>query len=219
VTDDPVPTDYRNWEIYTGIQYRNQCCGVVSADAPFAEFNYGAMPNVQVSIAFPMELDELGTQQRYGYGVTEFGIKTRFVQESENRPQISFYPSIQIPSQPGGHVETFLPLWLQKSSGPWTAFGGGGTYLNPGPGQRNSTFLGAALERALSSATAIGFETYHQGATVAGGPSITAANAGVVALIGDHHAIVFSLGRAFTGAATFAAYGAYEFELGPARAK
>jgi len=219
VTDDPVPTDYRNWEIYTGIQYQNQCCGTVTADVPFAEFNYGAMPNVQVSITLPMELDVLGTQQRYGYGITEFGIKTRIVAESDNRPQISFYPSIQIPSQAGRHVETFLPLWLQKSFGPWTAFGGGGTYLNPGPGRLNSTFVGGALERNISGATAIGIETYHQGADATGGSSITAANAGIVAQIGDYHAILFSFGRAFNGAATFTAYGSYEFELGPAKPK
>ena len=134
-TDDPVPTDYRNWKIYTGFQYQNQCCGTVSASAPFAEFNYGAMPNVQVSTSLPFERNQMAGSDEFGYGVTEFGIKTRFVQETSASPQISFYPSVEIPSS-GGHVVTFLPLWLQKSWGPWTAYGGGGVYLNPGPAGR-----------------------------------------------------------------------------------
>ncbi len=218
VTDDPVPTDYRNWEIYTGLQYENECCGVVAAGLPFAEFNYGAMPNVQVSISLPLDRDDSGGGATYGYGTTEFGIKTRFVQEAGGWPQISFYPSVQIPSD-GGHVVTFLPLWLQKSWGPWTAFGGGGVYLNAGSGRQNYGFIGATLERSISPATMVGAELYHQGAQTAGGSAMTAANVGVTSQIGADHAILFSAGRGFHGDNTFSAYAAYEFELGPAQTK
>jgi len=152
VTDDPVPTDFRSWEIYTGVQYENPCCGAI----PFAEINYGAMPNVQTSITLPIGFSNGQALQSFGFGATDFGIKIRFVQESDRRPQISFYPSVEMPSQRGEHVVTFLPLWLQKSWGRWTAFGGGGTYLNSSAGERNSNFVGGALERQLSSATALG---------------------------------------------------------------
>ncbi len=215
VTDDPVPTEYRNWEIYTGFQYQNQCCGVVTASVPFVEFNYGAMPNVQVSITLPFEHNDTTTGPANGYGTTEFGIKTRFVQESDDRPQIAFYPSVQIPTAVGEHVVTFLPLWLQKSWGPWTAYGGGGVYLNAGPGDRNSTFVGGTLERAISPATTIGAEIYRQGPQEIGALDMTAANVGMTAQIGAYHAILFSFGRAFHGNNTFSAYGSYEFELGP----
>jgi hypothetical protein len=217
VTDDPVPTDYRSWEIYTGFQYQNAGDGSITASVPFAEFNYGAMPNVQVSLALPIE-DDTGTFQHYGYGVTEFGIKTRFVQESADRPQISFYPSIQIPSTPG-HIVTFLPLWLQKSWGPWTAFGGGGVYLNPGAGERNYAFVGGTLERSISPATTIGAELYHQGADSTRAGDMTAANVGVTSQIGEYHAILFSFGRALHGSNTFSGYASYEFQLGPAKPK
>jgi hypothetical protein len=219
VTDDPVPADYRNWEIYTGFQYQNEGGGVVVASVPFAEFNYGAMPNVQVSLSLPMERDDSGNAHSYGYGMTEFGIKTRFVQESDRWPQISFYPSVQIPSTRGERVETFLPLWLQKSSGPWTAFGGGGVSLTSESGERDSTFVGGALQRSLSRATTLGVEIYHQGADTIGGTDVTAANVGMTAQIGDDHAILFSLGPTLHGKSTFSAYASYEFMLGPAESK
>jgi hypothetical protein len=214
VTDDPVPTDHRNWEIYTGLTYENEGSGTVSAALPFAEFNYGALPNVQVSVSLPLESDISPAERRYGYGATEFGIKTRFIQESDDRPQVSFYPSIEIPSA-GGHVVTLLPLWLQKSSSRWTAYGGGGLYLNAGRGQRNFTFVGGALERSLSAATTIGAEVYRQGPSTLGTPGVTAANVGVTAQLGDFHAILFSFGRALQKSDTFSGYMSYEFGLGP----
>jgi len=218
VTDDPVPTDYRNWEIYTGLTYENEGSGTVSAALPFAEFNYGALPNVQVSVTLPFQGNLSPAKLHYAYGATDFGIKTRFVHESDARPQVSFYPSVEIPSA-GGHVITLLPLWLQKSSGRWTAFGGGGLYLNAGPGQRDFTFVGSALERSLSAAITIGAEVYRQGPSTLGAPGVTAANVGVTAQLGDFHAILFSLGRAFQNSDTFSGYMSYEFALGPRSAK
>jgi hypothetical protein len=218
VTDDPEPTEYRHWEIYTGLQYENDG-GAVSASVPFAEFNYGAMPNVQVSISTQLtELDAV-PMHGYRYGLTDFGIKTRFVQESEGRPQIAFYPSIQIPTAPGAHVVTLLPLWLQKSYGTWTAFGGGGLYLNAGPGMRDFTFVGSAVEHAISPATTVGVELFHQSAQTLGGTDTTAANLGMAAQIGKYHAILASFGRGLHGDDTFAAYASYEFALGPGGAR
>ena len=215
VTDDPEPTEYRHWEIYTGLQYENEGNGATSTAAPFAEFNYGAMPNVQVSVSTQLGDDDASGEHQYGYGGAEFGIKTRFVQESQDRPQVSFYPSVDIPAMPGDHAVTFLPIWMQKSLGAWTAFGGGGLYLDAGPGMRNSTFAGAALERAISPGTTIGAELYHQSTATLGGTATTAANVGMIAQVGTYHAILFSIGRAFSGDDTLSAYATYEFALGP----
>lgn len=217
VTDDPEPTDYRHWEIYSGFQYENDGSGNSSASVPFAEFNYGAMPNVQVSISGQLNVMNTGIEGRNGYGVTEFGIKTRFVQESGDHPQVSFYPSVKTSVVAGAHAVTLLPVWLQKSSGRWTAFGGGGVYLNGSPGRRDSTFVGGALERSISPGTTVGAELYHQSADAIGDTDTTAANIGLIAQVGKYHAILFSAGRALHGDDTFSAYASYEFALGPER--
>jgi hypothetical protein len=214
VTDDPEPTEYRHWEIYTGLQYENEGDGEVSASVPFAEFNYGALPNVQVTLSTQSDSDDAGTAHRYGYGATEFGLKARFVQESKDRPQIAFYPSVEIPGS-GGHAVTFLPVWLQKSSGPWTVYGGGGLYLNSGPGMRDYSFAGAAVEREISRGITVGGELYHAGAAAVGETDTTAANVGMIAQLGNYHAILFSLGRSLHGSNTFSTYASYEFALGP----
>lgn len=215
VTDDAVPTDYRNWEIYSGLLYQNDGSGTTAASLPFAEFNYGAMPNVQVSASFDLNEVDRGSMPFSGYGSTEFGIKTRFVQETGGSPQISFYPSVTFPAVAGQHAVPFLPVWMQKYSGPWTAFGGGGLYLNSSPGMRNSTFVGGALERSISPGTTVGGELYHQSSDTIGGRDTTAFNVGMIAQVGQFHAILFSVGRAFTGNDTFSAYASYEFALGP----
>jgi hypothetical protein len=214
-TDDPVPTDYRNWEIYAGTQYENDGRSGTSWSAPFAEFNYGAMPNVQVSFSTQLYERDTGDAPVAGLGQTEFGIKTRFVQESGSRPQISFYPSVTFPDSPGAHAVVLLPIWMQKSTGPWTAFGGGGVYLNDGPGQRVYTFAGAALERTLSSRVTLGGELYHESPATLGSAETTAANLGAIVAVGAYHAILFSAGRAFDPTKTLTAYASYEFALGP----
>jgi len=227
VTDDPDPTDYRHWEIYApGFTYTNAGWGRVYASLPFAEFNYGALPNIQVSVAFTQtderlprtnigaSSDHLPGTSTYAYNDTSFGIKYRFVQETAGRPQISFYPSVDIPAT-GGHAVLFLPVWLQKTTGPWTAFGGGGVYVNPGPVNRDYSFVGGALTRTISSATSIGAELFHQGADTIGGSDTTGANLGLVSQVGAYHALLFSFGRSLAGPPTFSAYAAYEFALGP----
>lgn len=215
VTDDPLPTDYRNWEIYSGLLYGNDGMGNTAASLPFAEFNYGAMPNVQVSASFDIHELDRGSAPLDGYGGTQFGIKTRFVQETSATPQISFYPSVTTPELRGQHAVPFLPVWMQKSSGPWTAFGGGGLYLDSSPGMRNSTFVGGALERTISPGTTVGGELYHQSSETIGGSDTTAFNVGMIAQVGQYHAILFSVGRAFAGNDAFSAYASYEFALGP----
>jgi len=219
ITDDPVPTDYRNWEIYAGLLYENGGGGTTTASLPFAEFNYGALPNVQVSASFDLNEVDHGSMPFAGYGGTEFGIKTRFVQETSGSPQISFYPSVTIPAVAGQHAVPFLPVWMQKSSGPWTAFGGGGVYLNSSPGMRNSMFVGGALERSISARTTVGAELYHQSSDTIGCSETTAFSVGMVAQLGQFHAILFSVGRAFQGSDTFSAYASYEFALGPRSAR
>ncbi|HSM96940.1 MAG TPA: hypothetical protein VLT91_12905, partial [Rhizomicrobium sp.] len=83
-TDDPEPTDYRHFEIYLyseGTHVSNDTSGTF----PGLEVNYGAAPNLQVSVAVPFAFDKGHSQGTlYGYGATEFGLKYRFIQEDEH---------------------------------------------------------------------------------------------------------------------------------------
>jgi hypothetical protein len=120
LTDDPVPVAYRNYEIYIGYEgeYGN---GESETSVPFAEINYGPLPNVQIAGSFSLSRSS----------EDDFGIKYRFIPESASRPQVAFYPSI------GNSQGLFLPLWAQKSVGRITLFGGGGWSRNISAGGRN----------------------------------------------------------------------------------
>ena len=55
VTDDPEPTEYLHWEIYVfsgGTQTRDGSAGAGGLD-----FNYGAGPNLQLSLTLPLGYD------------------------------------------------------------------------------------------------------------------------------------------------------------------
>ena len=204
-TDDPEPTDYRSFEVYLYSE-GTHTDGDTSGTLAGLEVNYGAAPNLQLSAAIPFAYDKgTGHGTLYGYGAAELGAKYRFIQEDDHdwRPQVSFYPSAEIPigdndDRPAGiatgHVRYFLPLWLQKSCGPWTTFGGGGYWINPGKGDRNYWFMGWALTRRITSNFSIGAEIFHQTPDATPGESSTGVNIGATYDINDRWHLVGSVG-------------------------
>ena len=80
-----------------------------------------------------------------GYAYTELGLKYRFVQETENFPQIGIFPIVEIPTIKNnefgnGMTQVYIPVWAQKSWGNLTTYGGGGYWINPGANNRNCVF-------------------------------------------------------------------------------
>ncbi len=220
-TDDPEPVDYRHWEIYVfseATYAEEDTEGVL----PGFEFNYGLLPNVQLSITAPFAFNEVtGSETQSGYGDTEIGVKYRFVQEDKEGwlPQISFYPSVDLPTGKTdsdldeGHQREFLPLWLQKSYGPWTTYGGGGYWINPGQENKNYWFFGWALLRKMTETLSLGGEIFHQTANEVEGASNSGFSLGGLYDLSENHHIVFSAGKGIgAGSDTnkFSYYIAYE---------
>jgi hypothetical protein len=220
-TDDPEPTPYRHYEIYLNTQ-NAVGGGVAAGDYPQLEVNYGLMPNVQFSANISLAGSQpSGERLALGFGDLGFGLKVRFVAQSRFRPDVAFYPSVQLPTGNAarglgaGLPKVFLPLWAQKDVGHWSFFGGGGWWHNPGPGNRDYPFTGFAAVNALSERLSIGTELYHSGAqTVLGKPS-TSFGVGMEQQLGEHHAFLFSVGRSLDRQTTFSSYAAYAFLLGP----
>jgi hypothetical protein len=80
---------------------------------------------------------------------------------------------------------------------------------------RDYTFVGGAVENAISPGSTIGSELFHQSPPAIGGSGSTGANLGFIGQVGESHAVLFSFGRALHGRDEFSAYTSYEFELGP----
>jgi len=172
VTDDPEPVAYGHYEFYTlstGTAVRGDTAGV----APAWEFNYGIIPNGQIHIIVPLAFDApAGGPSQFGLGDTELGLKYRFIDEDKNgsRPMVGVYPLIELPSGNeslglgAGNMRAYLPLWVQRSFGDWTTYGGGGYWINHGDGtlNRDYWFFGWLLQQQVTKQLAIGGEIFHQ---------------------------------------------------------
>lgn len=222
ITDDPEPVEYQHWEVYLASIFAKQPDAWTST-APHVEVNYGVVPDVQLHTILPLTLyAPADGASSYGYGVTELGVKFRFVQEGASRPQIGIFPLLEVPP-PKSHngnlgsprLQAFLPLWLQKSEGKWTVYGGGGYWINPGAGNRNWWFNGIVIQRQILPNLAPGLELFHGTSQQAGQSEQTGFNLGMVWDLSDLQHIMFSAGPAFGGPNQLQGYFAYQLTFGP----
>lgn len=212
VTDDPEPVEYKHWEVYFFSIYSHARAGDF-ADAPGVEVNYGVVPDVQLHLIPTMAYERnRGGGAHYGYGDTELGLKYRFIHETEHLPQVGSFPLIEAPTGDAGRglgngrTQIFLPVWLQKSFGPWTTFGGGGFWYNPGIDHRNFWRLGWELQRDLNEQLTLGGEVFHETPAGAGEHGHTAFNLGGYLNLDEHRHLLFSAGRDIDGPIRFMCY-------------
>lgn len=221
VTDDPEPVEYHHGELYVSSQYANNRDGK-EGTLPHVEFNYGIIPDVQLHLLVPLAYTRpAGGPTAYGLGDTEMGVKYRFIHESETTPQVGIFPLAEVPTGDSdrglgsGHVPFFLPLWVQKSWGPWTTYGGGGYWLHPGHGNRDFWQLGWLGQRDITKALTLGAEIFYFGKDTDDGRDRTGYNIGGIVNLSDTHHILFSAGSDIAGDNRFSAYLGYQWTFGP----
>ena len=203
LTDDPEPVDLNHWEFYVFGQ-GDHTGDANSISGPAIELNYGIAPNTQLHLIAPIaNVSSPGTGWSSGYGDTEVGIKFRFIEETDSLPQVGIFPMAELATAGrglgNGRTWYRLPLWIQKSWGPWTSYGGGGEALNSAPGQRNNSFAGWLVQRSLGKYLALGAELFSQGALSEGGRATTLANVGGTLNFTEKFALLFSAGRSVSG--------------------
>jgi hypothetical protein len=170
-TDDPDPVPYQNYEFYV-FSGMDGTALETDTTGPAAEFNWGALPNVQLHLIVPaagVVLPDSSGPNAFGLGDMEAGIKYRFVQETSHCPMIGTFDMFEIPS--GNPVKGLgvgrpwfeLPLWAQKSFGPWTTYGGGGETIVNARGYRSFPFAGWLVQRDIGKKWTLGAEVYSHG--------------------------------------------------------
>jgi hypothetical protein len=221
VTDDPEPVGRHRWEFYLSLTGERDTGGS-SGDFPHFEVNYGPSPEVQLHVILPLSYARPpGGPTAWGFGDIEVGAKYRFLEETASRPQVGTFPLLELPSGDAarglgsGTVRAFIPVWLQKSFGKWTTYGGGGYWINAGKGNRNWWFAGWQAQVQLTSFFAPGGEFYYQSPSEDGASPEVRFNVGFVLDLGERHHILFSAGRAITGCDCSQAYFAWLLTLGP----
>lgn len=209
-TDDPEPVELGHFEFYTfaaGGHVKDDTSGVL----PGFEFNYGLIPDGQFHIVAPVAFDGPARgPAMFSYGDTELGFKYRFIKEAKDsaRPQVGVFPLIELPTGDEdrglgtGHVSVYLPIWVQKSFGDWTTYGGGGYWLNQDKrrGDKNYWYGGWLLQRKISERLTLGGEVFYQTANRVDGANAAGFNLGGVYDIDGHNHLLFSAGRGFQNA-------------------
>ena len=225
-TDDPDPVPFRHFEMYAFGLTDGTSAGGTTVEYPSYEVNYGVVPNVQLHAVLPMVASvppNHGAAQ-YGIGDTELGAKIRFVKETKTIPEIGIFPFVELPSGNAtkglgvGAIWYRMPLWIQKSWGSWTSYGGGGETVVPAEGYKNFPFAGLLVQRQINTKLMLGAELFGHGAE---GEAATSARSSTMADLGGTYEfkegfdLLFAAGRSVAGEPETYTYLALYWTLGP----
>ncbi len=224
-SDDPVPVEYKHTEIYFASTYIRDKGGT-SGSLPMLDMNYGILPELHAHVTTPFNFsqekigqeDEAGELHRartqYGYGDTELGFKWRLIQERKFVPQLAVYPLLELPTGNSkkelgaGEPQLFLPVWIQKSWGKWTSYGGCGYWFNPE--NENWTYLGGVLQREFSEWLTLGGEILYRTADKVDERNGLGVNFGGQINVTKNHHILGSAGTDVQGPKRATVYAAYQ---------
>ncbi|HWD40767.1 MAG TPA: hypothetical protein VG944_18105 [Fimbriimonas sp.] len=220
VTDDPQPVDFRHWEVYIASQNFHQF-NLWTGTLPHVEVNYGAVPNLQLHVIAPMAYAS-GPGQPFieGYGDTELGFKYRFMQETSKQPMVGIFPLVEVPTGSvsrglgSGKTSFFLPVWLQKTAGSWTVYGGGGYWHVPAEGSRDFWFGGVTVNYQAKKNLLVGCELYHTTPQFDATSDVTGFNVGGVYDFDEGHHLMASIGSGIQGVNHGTAYVAFQWTFG-----
>ncbi len=147
--DDPVPVDLHHYEFYI-FGAMDGTPAEIDSTGPALEFNWGAIPRVQLHVIAPWGSINPSNNPIYapgGIGPSAFGFidmetgaKIAFIKESKYIPQIGTFTMFEVPTGSYakglgvGKVWYKVPLWLQKNIGHWLLDGGAGETIVPQTG-------------------------------------------------------------------------------------
>lgn len=203
-TDDPEPVGYGHWEIFFATSYFRTPAGETGA-FPALDINYGILPEVHLNCVAPFAFNgPTGATGAYGYGDTELALKIRLRQETPDTPQMAFYPRLLLPTGDSarglgeGIFQLALPLWFQKSWGPWTTYGGASYWFHSGETRQDWVYAGWEVQRDLGTVATLGAEVFFRSAAQQGADANAGFNVGATVDLDSIDHLLYSMGRDFT---------------------
>jgi len=182
VSDDPEPTDYQHFEIYTfsnGIGTRDGTSGEQGID-----FNYGAAPDLQLTATLPTGFDHpAGGNTTVALSNIELAAKYRFLHQDTFGWDVSVFPRVFLPSGSNdvgdNRASLLLPVWVQKDwTSRWSTFGGGGCVISA-ERAKDYCLAGGVLTYQMLPKLQVGLELFHQSADASGTPATSSLGVGV----------------------------------------
>jgi hypothetical protein len=177
-TDDPVPVDYKHYEFYV-FGAADGTPVEVDSTGPAFEFNWGALPRLQLHAVLPWGSINPSNNPAYlpggtgpsAFGLTdmELGAKIAFIKESKHIPQIGSFPMVELPTGSFdrglgvGKVWYKLPIWVQKNEGKWLFDGGAGYQVVRQTDYLNFLYTGWLVKRKINERLELGAEVFAHG--------------------------------------------------------
>ena len=174
-TDDPVPVDYGHYEFYVFGTVDGTPAEVDSAGPAF-EFNWGALPRLQLHLIVPFgsinptnnPVYAPGGTGKSAFGLidTEVGAKIAWIKEGKYTPQIGSFTMFELPTGSYsnglgvGRAWYKLPLWGYKKIGSWGLDGGAGYTVIPQTGYRNYPYGAFLLEKNVNERLDLSIEVF-----------------------------------------------------------
>jgi hypothetical protein len=121
------------------------------------------------------------------------------------------FPIVEIPTVKNsefsnGKTKIYLPVWIQKSWGEFTTYGGVGYWINPGTGNKDWIFSGWEIQYNFSPLITIGGELFYHTATTKEDKASTGFNLGGSINPSEKIHIIFSAGNTFSRDNSFTSY-------------
>ena len=177
-THDPVPVYLHHYEFYI-FGSMDGTPAEIDSTGPAFEFNWGAIPRVQLHAILPWGVVAPSNNPVYLPGGTgssalgltdmELGVKVAIIKQTKNFPQIGTFTMFEMPTGSYtkglgvGKVWYKLPVWMEKDWKLWTVCGGGGYQVVPQTGYRDFPYTGWLLKRTLSERLELGAEVFAHG--------------------------------------------------------
>jgi hypothetical protein len=174
-TDDPTPVDLGHYEAYIFATV-DGTPAEIDPTGPAFEFNWGAIPNIQLHAILPFGAIIPSNNPVYlpggtgpsAYGLTdmELGVKYGFIKQTKRHPQIGSFTMFEIPTGSYsrglgvGRVWYKLPIWVEKEFGPWSLCGGMGYTVVPQTQYRNFLYGGFLMKREMSKKLELSAEVF-----------------------------------------------------------
>lgn len=216
--DDPFPVDFKHYEFYI-FGSTDGTPAEMDYAGPAFEFNWGAVPRVQIHAVLPWGSIRPFNNQIYaptGIGPSEtglidmeFGVKLAIIKESKKVPQIGTFTMLELPTGNAdkglgvGKTWYKLPLWLQKNSGKWLFDGGGGETVVPQTDYHDFPYGGFLIKREVSKKLELAGEVFLHGGEGVAAPQTHASTmidaGGYWHLKGDTMQLLFAYGHSIAG--------------------
>ncbi len=208
LTDDPAPTDEGHFEIYGFADGTTARAG--SSGESGIDFNYGGAKDLQLTAVIPLGWSAPGVGGGTAtLGNIELAAKYKFLHQDEDGVDVAVFPRVFLPagspSIGARNTQFFLPIWIGRSWGDWSTFGGGGCSLNRGNGMQNFCQYGWVLADQVTPSLQLGAEIYRQTASTIGGRPSTYAGVGAIYDLNAHYHLMASVGPGLQNAAATSA--------------